>query len=94
MRSAQFHFPLAALHIGKQRELAAGAVEIVPFAGDVEIVVALEIIGEEPHPALKGHHARADRQKVDLRVGEFAVASRDIGSGEQAVEAEVLCIYL
>ena len=45
----------AFLHVGGQFELGSGAVEVLSLVVDVEVVVALQIIGEEAHTTFHRH---------------------------------------
>ena len=42
-------------HLAHQRELGAGAVKVVAGAGGVEIVIALQIVGQKADAALQRH---------------------------------------
>ena len=57
-------------HIGSQLELGAGAVEVLGFVVDVEVVVPLEIISEETHTALHRHQLGTPRQSLLFQRGE------------------------
>lgn len=57
-------------HIGSQLELGAGAVEVLGFVVDVEVVVPLEIISEETHTALHRHQLGTPRQGLLFQRGE------------------------
>ena len=51
-------------------ELRAAAVEVVVFAVDAEILVAVEVVGEEADAALEGHELGGKGQVVHFRGGE------------------------
>ena len=57
-------------HIGSQLELGAGAVEVLGFIVDVEVVVPLEIISEETHAALYRHQLGTPGQGLLFQRGE------------------------
>ena len=57
-------------HIGSQLELGAGAVEVLGFVVDVEVVIPLEIISEETHTALHRHQLGTPRQGLFFQRGE------------------------
>ena len=58
------------LHVGGQFELGSGAVEVLSLVVDVEVVVALQIIGEETHTTFHRHQLGAPRQGLLFQRGE------------------------
>ena len=63
------------LHILHQLELCPAAVEIMVFPVNLEIVIALQIIGEKAHSAFKSHNLGADGHQEDLLFRELSGAS-------------------
>lgn len=57
-------------HIGSQLELGAGAVEVLGFVVNVEVVISLQIISEEAHTALHRHQLGTPRQGLLFQRGE------------------------
>ena len=53
-------------HLSYQRELGAGTVEVVVRTGGVEVVVPLQVVGEEPGAALQGHEPCTPGQALFL----------------------------
>ena len=49
--------------------LYTSTVQVVPFAGHMEIDVAVEVIGQEARSAFQRHQLRAQGQGIDLRLG-------------------------
>ena len=57
-------------HIGSQLELGAGAVEVLGFVVNVEVVISLQIISEEAHTTFHRHQLGTPRQGLLFQRGE------------------------
>ena len=73
------------LHVLHQLELGAAAVQVLLGIVDAEVVVAVQIVGQEADTALQGHHLGAHGHHLQLTVGEGGA-----GGEEAALFAAVL----
>ena len=69
-------------HLSYQRELGAGTVEVVVRTGGVEVVVALQVVGEEPGAALQGHEPCTPGQALFLGQAHGSPGGGQIALGE------------
>ena len=67
-------FPLL-FHIFYQLELCSAAVKIMVFSVDLEVSVAVQVIGKEAHTALKSHHNCTDGEHLKLTFGKSALCA-------------------
>lgn len=75
-------------HLAYQLELCACTVKIVALAVYGEILIAVYVVGEEPHAALKRHYKRAERQHIALPLGK-ARAGFGKAAREHAVQVQI-----
>lgn len=66
----RFHLVHFALHICHQGNLVAGAHQVMLRVSGLKIGVAVQVIGQKAHTALKGHQLGRKGQLVDLRLGQ------------------------
>ena len=66
------------LHILYQSDLRPGAVQIMPWAMDLEIHIPLQIVGQEAHAALHGHQLGAHGEHLNFLLGQAAAAAFQI----------------
>ena len=76
-------------HLPHQRELGASAVKVVVGSGGVEIVVALQIVGQKADAALQRHQLGTPGKALFLRRAHGSPGGGEIPLGEHLVQVQV-----
>lgn len=66
----RFHLVRFALHIRHQGKLVVGTDQVMLRISGLKVGVAVQVIGQKAHTALKGHQLGRKGQLVDLRLGQ------------------------
>ena len=76
------------LHICHQLELGTAAVQILLGIVDTEIIITIDVIGQEAGAALQSHGKRTQRQNFLFLLGQTG-AGFQIASGEQPEQLQI-----
>src|ERR1700691_4101406 len=76
------HRVLLFLNGGDQRELGAAAVEVVAFTMNLEIGVAVEVIGEEADAGFKGDELAGGDERILFSAGEERTGGVEVAAGD------------
>ena len=86
------------LHVRHQLKLGAAPYQVLPGVVDVEVVVAVQIVGEEPDAALQGHELGAPGEILQLRLGKPALRplqeAPDVAAVQLDIETDLAQILL
>lgn len=77
------------LHIPHQFKLSAAAIQILLRIADVEIIVAVQIIRQEPDTTFQSHQSRTPWKVFQLRFCQYAVCPLQEASGEDLIQPQV-----
>ena len=76
-------------HLSYQRELGAGTVEVVVRAGNMEIMVALQIVGQETDAAFQCHELRTPGKTLFFSCVHGGASSGKIAFGKHFIQMQV-----
>lgn len=84
-----FHLRKLFFHIFYQFELCMGTVQILIVPCGLEVMVSFQIIGEETHAALKGHHHGSGGQIVQFNIGQCSAAAFNKAFDIELIEVQI-----